>query len=168
MDFSSSAKGFDRKGGGPRRLCRLVMRVVAVVTALMAVGCTAWMLYQLRRWKIGHPEGDYQADEFILAWLVLTLALSALASNTAILTTTSTLPHSQSQKPPIVPPTATLATDVLLALSLLASGIWLTLAATTTIDGNTALNVDFLTPSRRTTVKSAIEVVDIGLTFVTA
>lgn len=49
------------------------MRVVAAVTALIAVACTAWMLYQLRRWKIKHPEGDYQADEFILAWLVLTV-----------------------------------------------------------------------------------------------
>ncbi|KAL9013566.1 MAG: hypothetical protein Q9173_001755, partial [Seirophora scorigena] len=159
---SSPAKGFDRNGGGPRRLWRLAMRVVAAVTALMGSGCTAWMLYQLRRWKIEHPEGDYQADEFILAWLVLTLALSALASITAILT--STLSRS---KTPIVPPTATLATDVLLALSLLASGIWLILAATTTIDGNTALNIDFLTPSAEITVKSAVEIVGIGLTFTT-
>lgn len=91
------------------------------------------------------------------------LALSALASITAILT--STLSRS---KPPIVPPTVTLATDVLLALSLLASGVWLTLAATTTIDGNTALNIDFLTPSADITVKSAVEIVGIGLTFTTA
>ncbi|KAI4194559.1 MAG: hypothetical protein LQ348_002623, partial [Seirophora lacunosa] len=91
------------------------------------------------------------------------LALSALASITAI--PTSTLSRS---KPPIVPPTVTLATDVLLALSLLASGVWLTLAATTTIDGNTALNIDFLTQSADITVKSAVEIVGIGLTFTTA
>lgn len=57
----------------PGRRWKLVLRVIAIVVSLSGVGCVAYLLYQLRRWKIDHPDGDYQADEFILAWLVFTV-----------------------------------------------------------------------------------------------
>ncbi|KAI4180011.1 MAG: hypothetical protein LQ346_007076, partial [Caloplaca aetnensis] len=157
----------------PRRIWQLVIRVLALLAAIGGVGCVAYMLYQLRRWKNDHQEGHYQADEFILAWLVLTLALSALTSTTAIFT------HALNSTRPVLPTMATLATDILLTLSLLASGIWLCLAATTDIDGNTALNIRFYRHdpyepytadyyARATSMKSALELVGIVLTFLAA
>ncbi|KAL8762114.1 MAG: hypothetical protein Q9184_001830 [Pyrenodesmia sp. 2 TL-2023] len=156
-----------------RRTWKLVVRIVALLAAIGGVGCVAYMLYQLRRWKNDHQEGDYQADEFILAWLVLTLALSALLSTTAIFT------HALHSTRPVLPSTVTLATDVLLTLSLLASGIWLCLAATTDLDGNTALNIRFYRHdpyepytadyyARAINMKSALELVGIVLTFLAA
>lgn len=72
----------------------------------------------------------------------------------------------------LLPPSANIACDGILLLSLLASGIWITLAATTSIDGTIALNIrfnapydDFSGPSRR---KDAVELIGICTTFVTA
>ncbi|KAI4133597.1 MAG: hypothetical protein LQ338_000109 [Usnochroma carphineum] len=100
------------------------------------------------------------------------LTLSAIYNTANILT--ALLHYSQP-----LPATATLAADILFALSLLASGIWLCLAATTAIDGNTALAIHFAKHSRYqyysspdhakiANINSAIEIVGIALTFLAA
>ena len=52
---------------------KLVLRVIAVVVALVGMGCVAWILFKLRQWKNDHEDGDYQADEFILPWLLFSV-----------------------------------------------------------------------------------------------
>ncbi|KAL8758281.1 MAG: hypothetical protein Q9199_001634, partial [Rusavskia elegans] len=150
-----------------RWIWKLVLRVIAIVVALVAVSCVAWVTDYLRQWIYEHP-GDvdrrYQSDMFILPWLLFTLCLSALWNSANILILFF---HTRP-----LPPSANIACDGLLLLSLLASGVWLILAATTSIDGTTALDIrfdapffDFSGPSSR---KDAVEMIGICTTFVTA
>ncbi|CAL8575888.1 hypothetical protein XPA_001788 [Xanthoria parietina] len=146
---------------------RLVLRVMAVVVALVAVSCVAWVTDYLRQWTSEHSgevHRPLQVDMFILPSLLFTLCLSALWNTANILILFF---HSR-----LLPPSANIACDGILLLSLLASGIWITLAATTSIDGTIALNIrfnapydDFSGPSRR---KDAVELIGICTTFVTA
>ncbi|KAL8720750.1 MAG: hypothetical protein Q9225_002416, partial [Loekoesia sp. 1 TL-2023] len=148
-----------------RCVWKLVLRVIAVVVALVGMGCVAWILYKLRQWANTHEEENYQADDFILPWLLFSFTLSLLYNAANILMALSH--HSN-----LLTPTATIACDILLTLSLLASGIWLCLAATTSIDGNNALDIHFYTRNSSyaysLTIKSAIEIIAIALTFLAA
>ncbi|KAL8942780.1 MAG: hypothetical protein Q9216_001465 [Gyalolechia sp. 2 TL-2023] len=148
-----------------RWVWKIVLRVIGIVVALVGMGCVAWILYKLRRWANAHEEGDYQADEFILPWLLFSFTLSLLydAANIIIV-----LSHHSN----LLTRAATIACDLLLTLSLLASGIWLTLAATTSIDGNDALDIHFYPRTSSyaysQSIKSAIVTISITLTFLAA
>ncbi|KAI4190628.1 MAG: hypothetical protein L6R41_000639 [Letrouitia leprolyta] len=148
-----------------RWVWKIVVRVIGIVIALVGMGCVAWILYKLRQWKNIHEDGDYQADEFILPWLLFSLTLSLVYNAANILMVFSH--HSN-----LLTRTATITCDLLLAVSLLASGIWLSLAATTAIDGNTALDIHFYARNSSfaysLTVKGAIVIISITLTFLAA
>ncbi|KAL8672465.1 MAG: hypothetical protein Q9168_003068 [Polycauliona sp. 1 TL-2023] len=112
----------------------------------------------------GQMDHRYQSDMFILPWLLFTLCLSALYNFANIL-----IAFFYSRPLPL---SANLASDGLLLLSLLASGVWLILAATTNIDGIDALDIrlstpfsDFSGPSSR---REAVEMLAICTTFATA
>ncbi|CAO1600295.1 hypothetical protein XANCAGTX0491_003988 [Xanthoria calcicola] len=157
----------DMYHGDARWRWRLVLRVMAVVVALVAVSCVAWVTDYIRQWTSEHSgkvHRPLQVDMFILPSLLFTLCLSSLWNTVNILILFF---HSRP-----LPPSANIACDGILLLSLLASGIWITLAATTSIDGTTALDIrldapfdDFSGPSRR---KDAVELIGICTTFVTA
>ncbi|KAL8835499.1 MAG: hypothetical protein Q9170_003301 [Blastenia crenularia] len=72
----------------------------------------------------------------------------------------------------LITPPAAIVCDLLIILSLLTSGIWLSLAATTSIDGNNALDIHFYTRNSSyaysLTIKSAIEIIAIILTCLAA
>ena len=72
----------------------------------------------------------------------------------------------------LLTPAATVTCDSLLTLSLLASGIWLCLGATTAIDGNTALDIHFYVRNSsyayQMAIRDAIEIIGITLTFLAA
>ncbi|KAI4170153.1 MAG: hypothetical protein LQ343_005159 [Gyalolechia ehrenbergii] len=148
-----------------RWVWKIVLRVIGIVVALVGMGCVAWILYKLRQWANNHKEGDYQADEFILPWLLFSFTLSLLYNAANIIMVLSH--HSN-----LLTRTATVACDLLLTLSLLASGIWLSLAATTSIDGNNALDIHFYPRNSSyaysLTIKSAIVIISITLTFLAA
>ncbi|KAL9595486.1 MAG: hypothetical protein Q9219_006415 [cf. Caloplaca sp. 3 TL-2023] len=148
-----------------RWVWKLVLRAVAVVVTLVGMGCVAWILYKLRQWANSNEEGNYKADDFILPWMLFSLTLSLLYNIANILIALSHHPN-------FFTPTATITCDCLITVSLLASGIWLSLAATTAIDGNNALDIHFY-PRQSSyayslTIKSAIEIIGIGLTFLDA
>ncbi|KAI4088583.1 MAG: hypothetical protein LQ339_008704 [Xanthoria mediterranea] len=142
---------------------------MAVVVALVAVSCVAWVTDYLRQWTSEHsgeetPHPLFQNRGVIRSNGSSQLCLSALWNTANILILFF---HSR-----LLPSSANIACDGILLLSLLASGIWITLAATTSIDGTTALDIrfdapfdDFSGPSRR---KDAVELIGICTTFVTA
>lgn len=61
-----------------RWVWKIVVRVIGIVIALVGMGCVAWILYKLRQWKNIHEDGDYQADEFILPWLLFSVCQAFL------------------------------------------------------------------------------------------
>lgn len=69
-----STKNLDQRDR--RWIWKLVLRVIAIVVALVAVSCVAWVTDYLRQWIYEHP-GDvdrrYQSDMFILPWLLFTV-----------------------------------------------------------------------------------------------
>ncbi|KAL8724866.1 MAG: hypothetical protein Q9166_007695 [cf. Caloplaca sp. 2 TL-2023] len=71
-----------------------------------------------------------------------------------------------------IPPSAIIACDLLLLLSLIASGCWLCLAATSSIDSTVALDIQFYTSffdfSDPDTRRCIIEIIAISTTFITA
>ncbi|KAL8937416.1 MAG: hypothetical protein Q9211_003703 [Gyalolechia sp. 1 TL-2023] len=145
-----------------RWVWKIVLRVIGILVALVAMASVAWILYKSRQWANHHEQGDYQADEFILPWLLFSFTLSLLYHAANIIMVLS-------RRSNLLTGTATIACDLLLTLSLLASGIWLCLAATTSIDGHNALEIDFPPRNSRNasspTVKSAIVITSITLTF---
>lgn len=68
---SSNAK--NQYQNDQRCVWKLVLRVIAVVIALVGMGCVAWILYKLRQWANNYEGGDYQADGFILPWLLFSV-----------------------------------------------------------------------------------------------
>ncbi|KAL8726662.1 MAG: hypothetical protein Q9181_005960, partial [Wetmoreana brouardii] len=141
---------------------KLIVRLLAVAAALVGGGFVASTLYLLRSWvRARQPgeQGNDQADMFILSWLLFTLSLSIIwnVANIIILR--------YSSRP--VPPSANLACDTLLILSLLASAAWLVLAATTSIDGTKALDIH-INGSYREYGQAMTEILGIAFTLLTA
>ncbi|KAI4274484.1 MAG: hypothetical protein LQ337_003907 [Flavoplaca oasis] len=144
-----------------------VLRVINLVMALLAISCVAWLTYYLRQWQRENPEyvhRRYQSDIFILPWLLFTLCLSALWNTANIL-----IPFFHSRP---LAPSASIACNGLLIFSLLASGTWFILAATTNIDGTSALRFrlntsswDYSDPAKK---MNAVELVAICTTLITA
>ncbi|KAL8889425.1 MAG: hypothetical protein Q9215_003312 [Flavoplaca cf. flavocitrina] len=144
-----------------------VLRVINLLMALLAISCVAWLTDCLRQWQRENPEyvhRRYQTDIFILPWLLFTLCLSALWDTVNIL-----IPFFHSRP---LAPNASIACNGLLLCSLLASGTWFILAATTNINGTSALRIRFNAsswvysgPDKK---KNAVELVAICTTLITA
>ena len=70
--MASSTKKLYQKD--PGWMWKLVVRVIAIVAALVAFGCAAWMTDLTRKW-LKHPanqeDGGGKADIFVLPWLML-------------------------------------------------------------------------------------------------
>ncbi|KAL8766838.1 MAG: hypothetical protein Q9209_006496 [Squamulea sp. 1 TL-2023] len=150
-----------------RWIWKLVLRVIAIILALVGVSCVAFVTDYLREWVHRGQEGedrDIHNGMLILPWLLFTLCLSVLWNTANILILFF---HSR----PLTP-SANLACDSLLLLSLSASGIWLCLAATTNIDGNSALDIHFNSSSSdffgTSTKREIPEIIGICTTFLTA
>ena len=67
----------------PRWIWKLVVRVIAIVVALIGLSCVGWVTDYLREW-VNHHQGDedrgYQSDIFILPWLLFTVRLFSRSS----------------------------------------------------------------------------------------
>lgn len=63
---------------------RLVLRVMAVVVALVAVSCVAWVTDYIRQWTLEHSgkvHRPLQVDMFILPSLLFTVRAFSLVSS---------------------------------------------------------------------------------------
>ncbi|KAL8712017.1 MAG: hypothetical protein Q9220_003713 [cf. Caloplaca sp. 1 TL-2023] len=153
----------------PGWLWKLIVRIFAILTALLGIACVSFMY----KWARGYPhQGEFQGDKFILPWLLFTLSLSTLYSFLTLLLPTLS-PH-------LLPTSASFACDALLTLSHLASGIWLILAATAVIDNSSVLALylidgipfQYNVPSSYSNLQSqhraSIEIVGIAATFLVA
>ncbi|KAL9588153.1 MAG: hypothetical protein Q9203_003041, partial [Teloschistes exilis] len=135
---------------------KFALRIIAIVFAWVAEGCVVSMTQRLRISMFSGRNGYDQANMFISPSLLMTLALSVLWNASNIFTTLYSFHR--------IPFGANLACDILLAFSLLASGIWLCVAATTSyntlriyIDGEYTEYCDAIT-----------EMIGIAFTFLTA
>ncbi|KAL8947652.1 MAG: hypothetical protein Q9222_006085 [Ikaeria aurantiellina] len=110
----------------PGWLWKFIVRISAILTALLGIACVAFMY----KWARDYPTGgEFSVTSY--SRNIEQLSLSTLYSFLTLL-----LPI---LGPHLLPTTASFVCNTLLTLSLLASGIWLILAATTVIDNSSAL-----------------------------
>ncbi|KAL8688265.1 MAG: hypothetical protein Q9218_005785, partial [Villophora microphyllina] len=139
-----------------RWVWKMALRVIAIAFAWVAGGCMGSMLHRLRKSRYSERNGYDQADMFILPWLLMTLALSNIWNAFNILTALFSSRR--------IPASANLACDVLIALSLLASAVWVCIITTTT---DNILHI-YINSSYTDYCNAMTELIGIAFTFLTA